>query len=271
MQAPHPSPLARKAFAVSGLQDVLYLMRTANPALNDSTFTRVGSSAVGNTMTLQGTVNKTMIYLGLLSVAGMWTWNKFMADPASAMPFLWGGAIAGFILCLITVFKKEWAAITGSLYAVAEGLFLGALSAMYESQFQGIVLQAVLLTVGVLVALLAAYSMGFIKATENFKLGIFAATGGIALVYLATMALGFFGIEIPYIHGSGMIGIGFSAVVVVIAALNLVLDFDFIEQGATHGAPKYMEWYAAFGLLVTLVWLYIEILRLLSKLAARRE
>ena len=245
-------------------------MRTANPALNDATFTRVSSTA-GGTMTLQGTVNKTMIYLGLLSVAAMWTWNKFTLDPASAMPFMIGGAIAGLVLSLITIFKKEWAAITGSLYAVAEGLFLGALSAMYEAQFQGIVLQAVLLTVGVLIALLAAYSMGFIKATENFKLGIFAATGGIGLVYLATMALGFFDIQIPYIHGSGMVGIGFSAFVVVIAAMNLVLDFDFIEQGAINGAPKYMEWYAAFGLLVTLVWLYIEILRLLSKLSSRKE
>jgi len=243
-------------------------MRTANPALNDSTFERVGYSS-GATMTLQGTVNKTMIYLGLLSVSAMWTWNKFMVDPASAMPFMIGGAIAGLILCLITVFKKEWSPITGSLYAIAEGLFLGALSAAYEAQFHGIVLQAVLLTVGVLVALLAAYSMRIIKATENFKLGIFAATGGIGLVYLATIALGFFGIQIPYIHGSGMMGIGFSAFVVVIAALNLVLDFDFIEQGAVNGAPKYMEWYAAFGLLVTLVWLYVEILRLLSKRARR--
>lgn len=245
-------------------------MRTANPALNDSTF-RNTVQGTAQAMTLQGTVNKTALFLALVFAAAVFTWQKALANPAAAMPWMTGGAIAGLILCIVTCFKKEWAAMTGSLYALAEGLFLGALSALYEQQFQGIVLQAVLLTLGVLLALLAAYSMRLIKVTENFKLGIFAATGGIALVYLATMVLGFFGIHIPYIHGSGMMGIGFSVVVVIIAALNLVLDFDFIENGCTHGAPKYMEWYAAFGLLVTLVWLYIEILRLLAKLASRRE
>ena len=245
-------------------------MRTANPALNDNTFpaTVPGTSQA---MSLQGTVNKTALFLALVLVAAVYTWQMAVINPAAAMPWMWGGAIVGLILSIVTCFKKEWASVTGSLYAVAEGLFLGALSAMYEQQFQGIVLQAVLLTIGVLLALLAAYSMRLIRATENFKLGLFAATGGIALVYLATIVLGFFGIQIPYIHESGMVGIGFSAVVVVIAALNLVLDFDFIENGCTHGAPKYMEWYAAFGLLVTLVWLYIEILRLLAKLAARRD
>jgi len=243
-------------------------MRTSNPTLNDSTFTREGYAG-GAVMTLQGTVNKTLIFLGLLTMTAMWTWNRFWTDPAGTMPFLWGGAIAGLVLALITCFKKTWSPVTGSLYAVAEGLFVGALSALYESQFQGIVLQAVLLTVGTLLALLAAYSMRIIKPSENFKMGVFAATGGIALVYIATLVLGFFGIQIPYIHGSGWIGIGFSVFVVIIAALNLVLDFDFIEQGVAQGAPKYMEWYASFGLLVTLVWLYIEILRLLSKLARR--
>ncbi|HSJ04899.1 MAG TPA: Bax inhibitor-1/YccA family protein [Verrucomicrobium sp.] len=246
-------------------------MRTANPALQDSTFAGMRVGAAQPVMTLQGTVNKTAIFLALVFASATYTWKIGMANPAAAMPWMIGGAIAGLVLCLVTCFKKEWAAITGSLYAVAEGLFVGALSAMYALQFQGIVLQAVLLTLGVLLALLAAYSLRLIKATENFKLGIFAATGGIALVYLLTMVLGFFGIQIPYIHGSGLIGIGFSVVVVIIAALNLVLDFDFIEQGVEHGAPKYMEWYAAFGLLVTLIWLYIEILRLLAKLASRRD
>lgn len=245
-------------------------MRTSNPTLGENTFTAVAAHS-GAVMTLQGTVNKTIIFLGILCTAAMWTWNKFWADPGAAMPFIVGGAIAGLVLALITCWKKHWAPVTGSLYALAEGLFVGALSAMYEMQFHGIVLQAVLLTVGVLLALLAAYSLRLIKASENFKLGVFAATGGIALVYLATLVLGFFGIQIPYIHGSGWIGIGFSVFVVIIAALNLVLDFDFIEQGVANGAPKYLEWFASFGLLVTLVWLYIEILRLLSKLAARRN
>lgn len=220
-------------------------------------------------MTLQGTVNKTGILLFLTFATAIYTWNMTLAQPGSAMLWVIGGAIGGLILALITSFKPVWSPITGSLYALAEGLFLGGISARYEMQFQGIVLQAILLTGGTCLALLAAYSMRLIRATENFKLGIFAATGGIALVYLVTWVLSFFSIQVPYIHESGMIGIGFSVFVVIIAALNLVLDFDFIENGCTHGAPKYMEWYAAFGLLVTLVWLYIEILRLLSKLSKR--
>ena len=170
---------------------------------------------------------------------------------------------------LITVFKKTAAPITAPIYAAIEGILLGMLSAFYEMQFPGLVFQAILLTFGTLFALLMAYRSGVIKATENFKLGVFAATGGIGLIYLTTFILSFFGLSIPYIHGSGTIGILFSLFVVVIAALNLVLDFDFIERGAERGAPKYMEWYAAFGLLVTLIWLYIEMLRLLSKLRSR--
>lgn len=246
-------------------------MRTSNPALKDSTFSELRQQAGQPVMTLQGTVNKSAFFLALVFTAAVFTWKTGLENPSAAMPWTIGGAIAGFILCLVTLFKKEWAAITGSLYALAEGLFLGGISAMYALQFEGIVLQAVLLTLGVLLALLALYSTGLIKPSENFKMGLMAATGGIALVYLLTIVLGFFNIQIPYIHNSGMIGIGFSIFVVIIAALNLVLDFDFIENGCTHGAPKYMEWFAAFGLLVTLVWLYLEILRLLAKLASRRD
>lgn len=247
-------------------------MRTANPALNDQTFLDTGLRVgVTERMTLQGTVNKTALFLGMVFVSASFTWYKALANPASAMPWMIGGLVAGLILCLVTCFKKQWAAVTGSLYALAEGLFLGGLSAYFNMQFEGIVVQAALLTFGVLFALLAAYSLGFIKATENFKLGVFAATAGIGLVYLVSIVLGMFGIQIPFIHQSGWMGIGFSVFVVVIAALNLVLDFDFIETGCEQGAPKYMEWYAAFGLLVTLVWLYIEILRLLAKLAAKRD
>lgn len=248
----------------------LLIMRTANPLLNDSTFTAAAVPAAQQ-MTLQGTVNKTGLLLGMVFFTAVFTWNMVMEGNASAKPWVYGGAIAGFILAMITSFKPNLAYITGSLYALAEGLFLGGISAMYEAQFNGIALQAILLTGGTCLALLAAYSLRLIKATENFKLGIVAATGGIFLVYLATMVLGFFGINIPYIHSNGLVGIGFSAFVVVIAAMNLVLDFDFIENGCTNGAPKYMEWYAAFGLLVTLVWLYIEILRLLAKISSRRD
>ncbi|MGB3393812.1 MAG: Bax inhibitor-1/YccA family protein [Stenotrophomonas sp.] len=252
-------------------------MRSGNPALSDSTFLDLGSGAVvtrdGRTMTLNGTVNRTGILLLLAVLTAAFTWNHtFTANgelAAGAQLYLWGGLIGGFVLALVTIFKKNWAPVSAPLYALAEGLFLGAISAIYEARLQGIVFQAVLLTFGTLFALLFAYRSGLIKATENFKLGVVAATGGIALVYLATIVLGFFNISIPFIHDSGLIGIGFSLFVVVIAALNLVLDFDFIESGVEAGAPKYMEWYGAFGLMVTLVWLYLEFLRLLSKLQSR--
>ena len=170
---------------------------------------------------------------------------------------------------MVIMFKPKTSPYLAPAYALAEGVFLGALSGFMQTIYPGIVLPAILLTFGVAGSLLAAYASGLVRATENFKLGIMAATGGIAIVYLATFVLGFMGIQIPYIHGSGIIGIGFSLIVVVIAALNLVLDFDFIEKGVENGAPKYMEWYASFGLLVTLVWLYLELLRLLAKLQGR--
>ena len=166
---------------------------------------------------------------------------------------------------------KSWAPVTATGYALCEGLALGGVSAMYESRFGGIVVQAVGLTFGVLAMLLVAYATRLIRATENFKLGVFAATGAIALLYLVSWILSLFHVSIPYIHGNGWIGIGLSAFVVTIAALNLIMDFDFIEQGVQAGAPKYMSWYAAFGLMVTLVWLYLEILRLLAKLQSRRD
>jgi uncharacterized YccA/Bax inhibitor family protein len=248
-------------------------MRTANPALNAKTFTQYGSRTMDSTtMTIQGTVNKTGFMLLLLIAAASTTWSTQTAEwgGGGLGGLAVGGAIGGFIVAMVTVFNKTWAPFTGPLYAILEGLFLGGLSSLMERAYPGIVIQAVALTFGVLFCLLAAYKSGLIKATENFKLGVVAATGSIALIYVVTIVLSLFGISIPYIHGSGWIGIGFSVAVVVIAALNLVLDFDFIESGAESGAPKFMEWYAAFGLMVTLVWLYIEILRLLAKLSSRR-
>lgn len=249
------------------------MMRTANPALNEQTFRDVAYSAErGDAMTIQGTVNKTGWLLAILLIASVWTWNKFFetGNPAAVSPFILVGALGGFVVGLVTVFKKTWAGVTAPLYAALEGLLLGGLSSIFEARFPGIVIQAVGLTFGTLFCLLMAYKSGLIKATENFKLGVVAATGAIALVYFITIILGFFGVQVPLIHQSGIVGIGFSLFVVVIAALNLVLDFDFIEHGAAQGAPKYMEWYAAFGLMVTLIWLYIEILRLLAKLRDRR-
>ena len=254
------------------------MMRSGNPALKDNTFLDLGSGTLvrndAGAMSINGTVNKTALLLVITLAGALFTWSQFSAamavgNPGAVMPYVWGGAIGGFVVALVTVFKKEWAMYTAPLYAVLEGLFLGAVSAMFELRFPGIVMQAVGLTFGTMAALLMAYRSGLIKATENFKLGVVAATGGIALVYLASIVLGFFNIQIPMIHESGIVGIGFSLFVVVIAALNLVMDFDFIETGVEQGAPKYMEWYGAFGLMVTLVWLYLEFLRLLSKLQSR--
>lgn len=249
-------------------------MRTSNPALSSKTFGGfVGARPSGSTMTIAGATNKTAVLLALAVIAAVIPWRIFFKtqNPAVLMPYLIGGALGGLVMALITIFKKEWSAITAPAYALAEGLSLGAVSALFELRYPGLVLQAVGLTFGTLGTLLVAYKMRIIKATENFKLGVVAATGAIGLFYLVGFVLRFFGINMPLIHSSGTFGILFSLGVVVVAALNLVLDFDFIEEGAARGAPKYMEWYAAFGLMVTLVWLYLEVLRLLSKLQDRRR
>lgn len=257
------------------------MVRSANPALNDRTFDINKYNTMDNAnhevMTLDGTVTKSMILLFLLLTTSLFTWNMVYSPipdlvPSGAsnvMVYAIGGAVGGLIFALITAFKPAWSPVTAPVYALLEGLFLGAISAMFEMQFPGIVIQAVALTFGTFFALLMAYKSGLIKATENFKLGVVAATGGIALVYIASMVLGMFGVQIPMIHESGLMGIGFSLFVIVIAALNLVLDFDFIENGSESNMPKYMEWYGAFGLMVTLIWLYIEFLRLLAKLNSR--
>ena len=241
------------------------MMRTANPALNAKTFdvARDGSQV----MTIQGTVSRTAMLLAILFACTMVSWNPTM--PEQSTQWILIGAIAGLIVALITIFNKKAAPITAPIYAACEGVFLGAISSLFERMYPGIVFQAILLTFGTLGALLLAYTTRLIKPTENLKLGIFAATGGVALFYFVSMIMGFFGGGFSVINSSSTTGIIFSGIVVVIAALNLVLDFDFIEQGAEQGAPKYMEWYAAFGLVVTLVWLYLEILRLLSKLNRR--
>ena len=244
-------------------------MRTANPALNENTFEMAGARS-DQAMTIQGTVNKTGFALLLLLIAAAWVWDQAMSG-AGVPPLVWLlGAFGGFIVGMVTIFKKEWAPVTTPVYAVLEGLILGAISSAFEKQFPGIVVPAVALTFGTLGGLLLAYKSRLIQPTENFKLGVAAATLGICLVYVVNLIMGFFGKSIPLIHQSGPAGILFSLFIIVIAALNLVLDFDFIEQGSAQGAPKYMEWYAAFGLLVTLVWLYMEMLRLLSKLRQRR-
>ena len=249
------------------------LMKTSNPALSGDTF-RTGEATFGESMTVSGTVNKTGILLLCCVATAAWTWNRFFnAPPEEAMqtvgPALVIGGIGGFIVAIVTIFKKEWAGITAPIYALLEGLVLGGISAMLETRYHGIAIQAVALTFGTLLVMLLAYRSGLIKVTDRMRLGIVAATGGIAVFYLLQFILGFFGVHFSAINGSGPIGIGFSLIVVAVAALNLVLDFDLIENGARMGAPKYMEWYGAFALMVTLVWLYFEILRLLSKFRNR--
>ncbi len=244
-------------------------LRSGNPALSANTFTEIPRVVGQEVMTIGGTVNKTAMALAILFITATYVWGQGTAGTLP-MGLVWGGFIGGFIVAMVTVFKHAWAPYTTPLYAAFEGAALGGISFIFEQQYPGIVSQAIFLTFGTLGALLVAYRSGIIKATENFKLGVAAATGGIFLVYLLSFIVGFFGVEVPLIHSSGTFGILFSLFVVVIAALNLVLDFDFIEEGAERGAPKYMEWYGAFGLLVTLIWLYLEILRLLAKLQSRR-
>ena len=251
-------------------------MRSGNPTLRESTFLDLSSGTLvstGDAMSLSGTVNKTGILLLLVIVTAAFSWSQTFIDDGqlalTAKVYLWGGGIGGFVLALLTIFKTNWAPVLAPLYAIFQGMFLGTISAIYDARFDGIVMQAVLLTFGTLLAMLLAYRSGLIQATEKFKLGVIAATGGIMLVYAATIVLGLFGVNIPLIHESGLVGIGFSLLVVVVAALNLVVDFDMIETGVERGAPKYMEWYGAFAMMVTLIWLYVEFLRLLSKVYSR--
>jgi len=251
-------------------------MKSSNPALGGKTFEQYqpGIQSAG-AMTINGTINKTLILLALVVIPAVYVWDMFYQSGidtegglqnASLMYWLYGGLFGGLIFAFITIFKKTWAPFTAPIYAVLEGLFIGGISAIFEVQFSGIVFQAVALTFGTLFAMLVTYRLGLIKVTEKFKMGVVAATGAIFVVYLLSFVLSMFSVNVPFIHSGGTIGILFSLFVIVIAALNLVLDFDFIEKGVEHGAPKYMEWYGGFGLIITLVWLYIEFLRLLSKL-----
>tara|TARA_B100000768_G_scaffold181103_1_gene202886 strand:- start:2874 stop:3605 length:732 start_codon:yes stop_codon:yes gene_type:complete len=243
------------------------MIRSGNPALSKKTFENLLANN-SEVMTIDGAVNKTAISMGLLLLSGYYTYSNAIMD------YIIIGSIGGFIVALVTIFKKQWSATTVPIYAVLEGLALGGISKMYANAFEpGIVPQAIMLTLGILFSLLFAYKTKIIKATENFKLGVFAATAGIGVVYLISFLMSLFGSGgLPVMNpaNSSMLSIGFSLFVVVIASLNLVMDFDFIEEGAKNGAPKYMEWYGAFGLLVTLIWLYLEILRLLAKLSSRR-
>ncbi len=239
------------------------LTGTSNPVLTNKAF-EVQSD--GQAMTIKGTVNKSIFLFLLLLITASLSWKLAAANFDLLSTLLWPSAITGFILAIITIFAKKYSMITAPLYVAAEGFFLGAISMVYSMFYAGIVIQAVLLTAAILGVMLLAYKTGLIKPTQKFRSGVMIATGGIGVVYLVSFAMNMFGYNMPYIHDGGPVGIGISLFIVVIAALNLILDFSFIEQASQSNAPKYMEWYAAFGLMVTLIWLYLEILRLLSKM-----
>ena len=255
---------------------MINLTKSSNPVLKENVFSRDYRSSA-EVMTINGTMNKTALMLLIVIAAAIFTWNKFFeavttnpeAASAAVMPWVIVGGIGGLIAALVTAFRPKSAGISAPIYAVFEGLLLGGLSAVFESMYGGIVMRAVLLTLAVFFAMLFLYRSGIIKVTEKLKMGIFAATAGIAVVYLVSFIGSFFGMQMSFLYGNSNLSIGISLFIVAIAALNLVLDFSFIEEAAGAGAPKYMEWYGAFGLMVTLIWLYLEILRLLSKLANR--
>jgi uncharacterized YccA/Bax inhibitor family protein len=247
------------------------MFRTANPTLTDAVFTREAQASSSlhldsaERMTIHGVVHRTLGLVVLTTIAALFTWNR-RATP----PWIFGGVIVGGITALVISFKPRAAPIGAPIYALAQGLFLGAVSSLFEQRWPGIVIEAVALTLGTLGALLVAYRFGLIQATENFKAMVVAGTVGLGLVYLVAFVLRLCGVDFPLLHSTGPWGILFGLLVVALAAMNLVLDFDFIERGAGAPTPKYMEWYASFALLVTLLWLYVEFLRLLARARSRK-
>ncbi len=264
--------------------------RNSNPALNERAFERVADNQAGwaagargaggtmpvidvdaDTMTVRGTVWATAALLVLVVGAGAWGWNQvdINEESASLPGWLFPVVLGALGVAILTIFKPNLARFTAPLYALLEGAFLGAISGLYNAAYDGIVIQAVGLTIGVFAVMLFLFATRIIKVTDKLRMGIVAATGAVMLVYLANFVLSLFDAEVPFLHDTGPMGIGISLVIVAIAAFNLLLDFDFVERGVAAGAPAKMEWYAAFGLVVTIVWLYLELLRLLAKLQSR--
>jgi uncharacterized YccA/Bax inhibitor family protein len=248
------------------------LFKSGNPTLTEKMFQ--GSSAItdGGVMTVRGTMNKFGFLFLMVLASAAFTWNAY-EQGTNIFPWMMVGAIGGLVLALVMAFKQVWSPYLSPAYALLEGLFVGGISAyfndVFASSYPGIIMQAVLLTLGTGIGMYLLYRYKIIQPTQKFKAIVMTATAGIAFFYLIAFGLSFAGITIPFLHEGSTFGIIFSLIVVALAAMNLILDFDMIEQGSAMGAPKYMEWYGAFGLLVTIVWLYLEILRLLSKLASR--
>ena len=248
------------------------IFKSGNPALSEKRFQNTVISHDGEVMTERGTLNKFFFLFIMVMASASFTWSAFYQGK-DVMPWMIGGAIGGLVVAIVMAFKPQWAQYLAPAYGLLEGVFIGAISALYNQAFAqsapGIIMQAVVLTFGTVIAMFILYRTGVIKATERFKSIVITATMGIAIFYLLAMVLRMFGIDIAFLHEGSMLGIGISLFIVGIAALNLILDFDMIKKGAEAGAPKYMEWYGAFGLMVTIVWLYIEMLRLLSKINSR--
>ena len=247
------------------------MFESHNPVMKEETYaaaarqagTQSGAITRGGTMTVQGAITKTFILTGILILTAALAYSS----PNSW--YLWGGAIGGLVVVLFASFRPHLSPALAPLYAALEGLFVGAVSAMYASLYDGIIFHAVTLTIADLFLMLFIYKSGIIKVTNKFRMGVIMATGAIFLVYLMTFVLSLFGLNVPFIHSSGPIGIGISLFILGIASLNLLLDFDNFEKGEQYRAPAYMEWFSAMGLLITLVWIYLEILRLLSRMSNR--
>ncbi len=249
------------------------IFNSGNPALSEKTFKNITFSDTSNAMTIKGTLNKFGFMTIMLLAGAVFAWKSVNENAPYAQALMWIGLIGGFIMAITLIFKMQWASYLAPAYAVLEGLFLGAISATYayifEEKMPNIIINAVGLTIGACIAMFILYRTGIIRATEKFKKIILIATAAIGVYYLFTWIVSLFGVNVSFIYDSSLLGIGISLFIVTIASLNLIMDFDMIEQGAAHGAPKYMEWYGAFGLMVTIVWLYLAILRLLSRFAGR--
>ena len=255
------------------------LLNSSNPTLSQKIFNRSHSQEeeLNGTMTVRGAMNKFGFLLIMVLAGAAYTWNQYMSavNPSDVFTLMWVGLIGGFVLALVITFKPKWSPFLAPVYGLLEGLFLGAISVVINEQFResypGIVMQAVGLTFGTALAMFLLYNFRIIKATEKFKSIMYTAVAGVALFYLVYWIGGMFGLSMPFMswENGSWLSIGITLVVIAIAALTLILDFDMIEKGAESGAPKYMEWYGAFGLTVTIIWLYIQMLKLLSQLNSR--
>ncbi|GAA0453913.1 Bax inhibitor-1/YccA family protein [Alkalibacillus silvisoli] len=245
-------------------------MRAGNPALQNKTFSHNQARFSDEIMTINGTVRRTLILALLLLITATYSWHQYQQDSEALGGFIAIAAISSLGVAILTAFVPRFAPVTAPIYVLLKGLSIGFISAYYETMFEGIVFQAALLTIATLIAMLIVYRLGIIRVTSKFRLGVLSATGAIFIAYMISFFGRFFGFQIPHLHEATLLGIVISVVIVIVAALNLVIDFDFIERKANKQAAKYMEWYAAFGLMVTIIWLYLEIVRLLAKIKARK-